>query len=334
MTDMLSYNSQSSSALLGIGSKRGRAQSNENTNKRRKTLSSFVSTNQDLSTPSISIMQAARSGNLEAIKQLVNSNKGIAKTTILGSADETMGCTALHYAVFYNHIDVVRYLVENGANVNQQNLSGLTPLFWSLDQGLYDIAKVLLEHGADTSIFSKDGYAVLHKAVASNAMEAVKYLVEIGKADINVEASAIHKRTTALHIAAANGYYDLAEYLISNNADVNSKTSQNITPLHKAVARNHQDVVTLLLTKGADINALDTIYRTPLHYAAFYNRLEIASILLLGGADSLALDKINLTPLALAKRKNCSQLVWLLTPSPQDTAGVDELFESLDEALR
>ena len=115
---------------------------------------------------------------------------------------------------------------------------------------------------------------------------------------------------------------------------LNAKTTNNVTPLHKAVARNHQALVDLLIANNADIDALDSIYRTPLHYAAFYNRLEVASILLLNGANSLAVDKIKLTPLALAERKNCTQLVWLLTPSPTDASDVSDLFESIDEALR
>jgi len=40
------------------------------------------------------------------------------------------GCTALHHAVFYNHLPIVELLVEHRADTNMKNLSGYTPLHW------------------------------------------------------------------------------------------------------------------------------------------------------------------------------------------------------------
>lgn len=59
---------------------------------------------------------------------------------------------------------------------------------------------------------------------------------------------------TPLHMAANNGYYDLAEVLLNNQADVDSRTKSLRTPLHLATMRGRIEFVKLLLDKGANVN--------------------------------------------------------------------------------
>lgn len=72
----------------------------------------------------MSLVEAAQSGNLEEVKQLLSL-----KTQDINQKQD--GCTALHLAAFYNRLNVVEYLVYCGAQVNAQNFSGITPLHWS-----------------------------------------------------------------------------------------------------------------------------------------------------------------------------------------------------------
>ena len=75
-------------------------------------------------------------------------------------------------------------------------------------------------------------------------------------------------RENTLHLAAAGGHMDVAEFLLVNNADVNAKDNNGCTPLLLAVAKGHKDVAELLLTNKADVNAKASMGWTPLHYAA------------------------------------------------------------------
>ncbi|OUM61687.1 hypothetical protein PIROE2DRAFT_26240, partial [Piromyces sp. E2] len=55
----------------------------------------------------------------------------------------------LHAACKNGHIDVVKYLVEQGANIHQENYNYDTPLYIACKNGHEDIVKYLVEQGAD-----------------------------------------------------------------------------------------------------------------------------------------------------------------------------------------
>jgi ankyrin repeat protein len=79
-----------------------------------------------------------------------------------------------------------------------------------------------------------------------------------------------------LHHAALGGQKEIAELLIAEGADVNTKSGdEETTPLHWAANRGHEEVVELLIAKGADVNAKDIGGYTPLDYTEG----EIAALL-------------------------------------------------------
>src|SRR5258708_37306756 len=69
------------------------------------------------------------------------------------------GCTPLHLAAFNGHLEAVQGLLEHNADVNSQNNEGRTPLYEALsflsrstEREAVDIVRRLLEHGADAHI--------------------------------------------------------------------------------------------------------------------------------------------------------------------------------------
>ena len=74
----------------------------------------------------------------------------------------------------YDHIEIVKYLVENGADIHAQDNYALR---WSARNDNFDIVKYLVENGAD--IHADNDYA-LWWSVCSNYLEIVKYLIENG----------------------------------------------------------------------------------------------------------------------------------------------------------
>lgn len=152
-------------------------------------------------------------------------------------------------------------------------------------------------------------YNSLHEAVSSNDMQGVKDFIRkypkiVHSKNVNGE--------TALFVAAREGNLEIAQLLISEDADVNEKDEDGFTPIYWASLRGNTEILKLLISEGADVNSKNADGETPLHEAAAEGQYEAAEILITNGADVNAKDNEGNTPLDLAKRKGRDSVVNLL----------------------
>ena len=95
--------------------------------------------------PDLSIHEAVRRGNIEAVKQ------HLAAGTDVDAKDGRFGNrTPLFSAIYYGHKEIVELLLANGADVNVRSFGGLTPLNMADEQGEKEIADLLRKHGGKT----------------------------------------------------------------------------------------------------------------------------------------------------------------------------------------
>ncbi len=184
------------------------------------------------------LLEAARKNDLGKVKYLVENGANV-------NAKDNDGWTPLHWAASKNNLDMVKYLVETGkADVNAKTSYGTTPLYWAAEKNNLDMVKYLVENGANVNAKASYGTTPLHKATLNNNLEMVKYLVETGKADVNAKDN---NGETPLHWAACNNYLEMVKYLVgTHKADVKAKDNNGETPLHWAASNNYLEMVKYL----------------------------------------------------------------------------------------
>jgi ankyrin repeat protein len=147
--------------------------------------------------------------------------------------------------------EVVRALLQKGADVNAAANDGMTALHWAADRGDAEMAEMLLYAGAHPDAVTRIGqYTPLHVASRQGKVAVAKALLDKG-ADVNAKTT--NSGATALHMAAASGNAELISLLIDHKADVNAREGESgQTPLIFAASLNRVEAIKVLLKRGAD----------------------------------------------------------------------------------
>lgn len=215
------------------------------------------------------IYVAAAQGDIESVKTMLKKDPNLASA--LAAND---GWSALHWAAYMDRPDVIKLLIENGADVNiRDGINNVTPLFWAVRKGRLDAAKLLIDKGADVKIKMKEGQTLLHTP----------------------------------------GTLETARLLIDNGADVNAKDDNGISPLHSIATKENLNAVQRVIVDKNGWRTYST-FKTEFEKqrdAAEKVTAEIAELLITKGADVNAKAKGN-TPLSLAKAAKNKALIELL----------------------
>ena len=151
------------------------------------------------------LIKAAKEGDAAKVQELLNI--GINPNFRCGFRG-----TALIWASYLGHLDVVRILLKNKADVNLQSKSGFTALIEAAYQGNMDITRILLENKADANLQDDNGngWTALIWASYLGHLEMVRILLK-NNADVNLSCK--RWESTALKVASNEGHSDILELL-------------------------------------------------------------------------------------------------------------------------
>ena len=153
------------------------------------------------------------------------------------------GDTPLHVATFYQHVGVVRLLLQSAADVNARNKNGYAPLHVALS---YEVAALLIEFSADVMAVDKKGRTPLFCACAEKRMECVQYYCEQAHDHPRLVSLADHRGDTPLHAASCNGHTRVVRMLVGAAANVDAKNVRGLTPLELARHNSHPECIAVL----------------------------------------------------------------------------------------
>ena len=250
--------------------------------------------------------------------------------------------TPLHNAVVARELQVVRFLLTNGANLELKDRTSSTALLLAAKQGSKEIIEELLRANADSNAADSGGATAAHYAAHEAGKAILQLLVEAG-ADVNARGNFVNSLGgvggTPLHVAAGRGYRAVAELLVKSGADLNAQNAAGQTPLHiTAIYGGQGPVAELLLSHGAAVDTRDHDGRTPLHEAAS-RHTPVVELLLKHKATVDARDKHELTSLFDAARVGHARNAELLIKGGANvnaatSSGQTPLLSALTENAR
>ena len=277
------------------------------------------------------IFTAAWLGDLAALRDHVDRNPGLVNA--IDPADDFQEVTPLCHAVCGGSIEAARLLIECGALVKRHSGKLLT---LAVVMNRLDLVKLLIEHGADAEragflgrlddaerpvadLLIASGKKVpnwmLPRAcrpdVSRNELHRVTVLLDYG-ASVDDRG---RYGLTALHYAVRGGKLPLIKLLLERGARVDAQDEDGLTPLlHLAKTRSKADpipVMEMLAASGADLDARDENQGTLMMYFARQGKAEPVRWLLAQGADRDARNKSGKTAAAIGRAH--AGIVRLLT---------------------
>eukprot|EP00795_Rhopilema_esculentum_P008673 gene8673-14693_t len=147
---------------------------------------------------------ACREGNFDVVAELLQRGANI-ETTTKWIKQEALCCSSqleldfanvlryslsaspsrkrnspLHVAALGGKLEVVKKLLEHGADVNKLAENGMTPLYMAAQENHIDVAKELLAHGADAHLAASGGFEPVDVAIQQRHSEMTAFLMEQG----------------------------------------------------------------------------------------------------------------------------------------------------------
>jgi uncharacterized protein len=253
------------------------------------------------------IHQAVAAGDLARVKELLRANPDL----IRAQDENPMRDLPLHTAAINDRVEIARYLLDAGADVNCGDKDGSTPLHDAALLRKRPMVELLLSRGADVKLRDQNGAYALSFATFGGDSLIVRKILDAG-ADLDFRDPA--GRNTLMHSACSRGLFWFAEMLKSRGVDINVQNGRGETPLNWVCQGRFPQRLERTLALGGNPAIPDTFGMTPLHTACWNwnNQPEMARILLARGVDVNATDKSGRTPLFGAVARGDTATVRML----------------------
>ncbi|XP_018783843.1 PREDICTED: protein phosphatase 1 regulatory subunit 16A isoform X3 [Bactrocera latifrons] len=230
---------------------------------------------------SVVLLEAASRNDMHEVAELLERG-------ITPDAANEDGLTALHQCCIDNNIEMLRLLLEYGANVDAQDSDKWTPLHAAATCGHLELVRILIDHGANLLAVNTDGnmpydlcddentldyieaemskrgvtQELIDETRSSTERQMLKDLMEVARTGGDLEEPD-YQGATPLHIAAANGYVRVVEFLLEMHVNVDAVDKDMWSPVHAAACWGHLEVLEMLAQCGADLNAKNKDDETP-----------------------------------------------------------------------
>lgn len=143
------------------------------------------------------------------------------------------GWAAIHISAWNGYVDLLRFLLGQGADINLPGPGGCTPVALAAQRGHAHLVSILISANCDVTktanVSGNFNVAPLHLAAQHGHAEAVRLLIDAG-ASVNagmICSDSNIKGVTPLHLAVQAEHLDIMDILLGAGGDVHSSTQPN-----------------------------------------------------------------------------------------------------------
>ncbi len=261
-----------------------------------------------------------------AIFQALQNDDPAPLRTLIGSGfnidtqDETSGETVLMMATAESKLNVIKLLLNEGANVDLQDKNGSTALHRAAKENT-ETLKLLLSAKPNLKLVTKQGLTAAETAALFGKRDNLNLLIAAG---------AMYE--SDLVFASALGDVAAIKEQIAKGFNINATNKSGIVPLVAAARTGQIEAVRELLGKGANPDGGGST--TPLIMAVGWHQAQVAAALLDSHANPNLADAGGLTPLVNAIQVRDSQEVNLLLETGAKVSAVGTTYSPIHEAAR
>ena len=180
------------------------------------------------------------------------------------------------------HLQVVKYLLEKGANIDKISSTGYTALTRAAGDGNMQMVKLLVEEGAELNDMRHLEEHPLAEATIEGHLEVIKYLVDKGS-DLNLDPK--YGEYTLLKSAIYGGHLHVVQYLQEKGFSLDEQDHRGSSALMKAARLGHWDIVHYMLENGANLDVQNKSWKTELSWAASKGHVDVVIYFALRGVD-------------------------------------------------
>ena len=204
-------------------------------------------------------------------------------------------------------IQIVKAIIELGANVNVVNNKGQTSLWFACLDKQEQLVKILLHNGADLNIADTNNDSILHSAMYGRCSTGIIEEIINHCGHINV----VNKdEATPLLLACGTAQTESVRLLLKAKADPNIADADGNTCLHAAIAADcSKEMLQEIIDNGGDVNAVNRRGQTPLLLSCNYKHMDSVLVLLGVGADLTYTDENGFSCLHAAIYGHCSKYI-------------------------
>ncbi|MDY6407625.1 MAG: ankyrin repeat domain-containing protein, partial [Pseudomonadota bacterium] len=227
------------------------------------------------------LMVAVQNNNLHLIKRLIENG-------VNPKIQDIDGNEALAYVTNETTPETIAFLLEQGLDINHRNKFQNTPLMFAIRYNNVDNVRFMVEHGADVMATTRSGRTMVSMARGEEVRAYLRALEQSVPAPLTrvwwrqakledvdkafAQYPQIFQNRKIMALAAANTQdLRVIAFLMQKGFDLNVSDETGITPIFAAASSNgNPNILRFLVEQGADVNRQDEVYgTTPLMAAAY-----------------------------------------------------------------